>query len=191
MGKKKKLFTHIGSLGFIHNISYWIEVAHHIQTIDPNENYLLIFIGDGANKLMLEEEIRKRGINNIVFLGLKPKMDLPIWIQKSVATLFATLDNPIQNTCSPNKIFDSFAAGVPIIQTSTGWIYQLVEKNKCGVNIPLKDPESAAKYMLEFANDKQKQKDYGLNAKQLALKDFNRDLLAEKYLSILKGLIPI
>ncbi|MCA0931600.1 glycosyltransferase family 4 protein [Lutimonas saemankumensis] len=186
--KNKKLFTHIGSLGYIHNIKFWLEVAQEIKTSSRGKEILLIFIGEGVERKQLENEKRNLSLFNVHFLGLKPKVELPIWVQKSVATLFATLDNPIQNTCSPNKIFDSFAAGIPIVQTSTGWIGDLVENSKCGINVPLSNPKLAADLMMDFAEDDQKIKAYGRNAKSLAVNKFNRDLLAKEYLSIVEGL---
>lgn len=187
--KNKTLLTHIGSLGFIHNIEYWLKVAKEISKLDKEVNILFVFIGEGAERKKLEELASNLQLNNVKFLGLLPKTNLPSWVQSSAATLFATLDNPVQNTCSPNKIFDSFAAGIPILQTTTGWIGSLVEKKECGINLPLSDPESAARMILKFIQDKEKIKLYGNNAKRLAINDFNRDILAKKYFHIMQNLL--
>lgn len=184
--KGKKLFTHIGSLGFIHNMRYWIEVARALKTLPEASDIVFVFIGDGAQRSMLEGMKAEWGLENVIFLGLKPKKELPVWVQNSVATLFATLDNPVQNTCSPNKIFDSFAAGIPIIQTTSGWIGNLVQKENCGINVPIDNPEKAAHQIYHFSKQPEKIKLKGENAKRLAQTTFNRDRLAQKYLSILE-----
>ncbi|MBR9859449.1 glycosyltransferase family 4 protein [bacterium] len=181
----KSLFTHIGSLGFIHNMSYWMEVAEELKKQDPSSQYQMVFIGDGAERTMLEEWKVKSSLENVHFLGLMPKNKLPIWVQSSVATLFATLDNPVQDTCSPNKIFDSFAAGVPIVQTSNGWIKELVNSENCGINISLKDPKQAAEAMIELATDTERLKLMQIAAKRLAEGEFNRSKLADKYLEFI------
>lgn len=128
-------------------------------------------------------------LDNIVFLGLMPKSELPIWVQRSVATLFATLENEVQNACSPNKIFDSFAASIPIVQTSTGWIHDLVKNEKCGVNVCLETPKNTADQLISLTNDTVLCKQLGENALRLAQTTFNRDLLADKYLEIMKDII--
>ena len=125
------------------------------------------------------------GLDNLFFLGLKPKSELPKWVQASSATLFATTNNPVQDTSSPNKVFDSFAAGVPIIQTSKGWIADLVEKEDCGVNIPLEDPAEGARLLYEFSKKREILEEKGKNAYRLAETIFNRDILAKKYLDII------
>jgi glycosyltransferase involved in cell wall biosynthesis len=183
--KGKRLFTHIGSLGYIHNMKYWMEVARALNTLPEASDILFVFIGDGAEREMLEGLKSQWKLDNVVFLGLKPKAELPVWVQNSVATLFATLDNPVQNTCSPNKIFDSFAAGVPIVQTSTGWIQELVAREKCGKNVPLDNPQLAARIIAALPYDTDALKEMSSNAKRLAETAFNRDILAEKYLGIL------
>lgn len=185
----KILFTHIGSLGLIHNTTYWIDVAHKLKLLPGAEDILLIFIGDGADRQQLEEERDAVGLDNLFFLGLKPKSELPKWVQGSCATLFATTANPVQDTSSPNKVFDSFAAGVPIVQTSRGWIKTLVEEHDCGINISLDDPESAARAMLELSQHPQVQQRMGKNARRLAETEFNRGHLAERYLGIITKLV--
>ena len=180
----KQLFTHIGSLGLIHNMSYWMKVAEELQELEGH-TIELVFIGDGAERQSLEEWKKKKSLNLVHFLGLKPKTDLPVWVQASVATLFATLDNPVQDTCSPNKIFDSFAAGVPIVQTSNGWIRDLVRDKQCGINVDLNDPKDCAQQMIRLSKDTELREQLSRNARNLAEGEFNRSRLAAEYLEII------
>jgi len=186
--KQKKIFTHIGSLGLIHNTSFWLEVAKELKQIDVAETICFVFIGDGKDRDFLEAEKHRFNLNNLVFLGLKPKHELPLWVGNSVATLFATLDNEVQDTCSPNKIFDSFAAGVPIIQTSNGWIKKLVENERCGINVPLNSPKETALQIKRLSESDEQVQAMGRNAFRLASTQFNRNLLAKSYIEIMKSI---
>ena len=187
--KGKYLFTHIGSLGLIHNTTYWIKVAKELQLIDKDKNIEMVFIGDGADRQKLENEKERLGLDNLRFLGLMPKSELPVWVQNSTATLFATTANPVQDSSSPNKIFDSFAASVPIVQTSKGWIADLIRNNNCGVNISLDDPREAAKKIIWLTENEELRNQMGANAFQLAKTEYNRDILAKKYLDILSEIV--
>nr|WP_315401954.1 glycosyltransferase family 4 protein [uncultured Sphingobacterium sp.] len=184
----KKLFTHIGSLGLIHNTTFWLEVAKELKKMDLQNTINLVFIGDGKDKSFLESEKAKFGLDNLFFLGLMPKNELPLWVSNSVATLFATLDNEVQNASSPNKIFDSFAAGIPIVQTSNGWIKELVENENCGINVPLNDPKYTAERIIELSMNDDLVKTMGYNAFRLASTMFNRDLLAKSYIEIIDSI---
>jgi glycosyltransferase involved in cell wall biosynthesis len=184
----KKIFSHIGSLGLIHNTTFWLEVAKELKKIDSEGSIYLVFIGDGKDREFLESEKTKFGLDNLFFLGLMPKNELPLWVGNSVATLFATLDNEVQDACSPNKIFDSFAAGVPIVQTSNGWIKKLVDIEECGINVSLDNPKYAAEKILELSIDHDLTKKMGTNAFRLANTMFNRDLLAKSYIEIMESI---
>lgn len=178
--RNKILLTHIGSLGRIHNINFWILIAEEFKKRKIT-NIHFLFIGDGADRIRLENQIRLKQLNNCTFLGLKPKNELPFWLENSTATLFATTPNSVQDTCSPNKIFDSFAASKPIIQTSKGWIKELVAQEQCGLNINLDDSAAAAEKILNYVSSSKLILEHSLNAKRLAKTDFDRDRLARKY----------
>lgn len=186
--QNKKFLTHIGSLGRIHNIQYWIRLAEEFQHRNIHDVHFL-FIGEGADRQMLEQLVRDKQLENCTFLGLKPKVELPFWVQNSVATLFATTSNPVQDACSPNKVFDSFAAGKPIIQTSQGWIKQLVEEKQCGLNISLESISEAADKIVEYIHSPDLLEQHGKNAKRLAESVFDREQLAQTYLDHLEALL--
>ena len=183
-----RLLTHIGSLGKIHNIHFWIEVAEALY-VEGYDSVKFVFIGDGVDRESLENLVEKKGLKHIHFLGLKPKYELPLWVQHSYATLFATTANPVQDTSSPNKIFDSFAAGVPIIQTSKGWIKDLVSQKACGINLDLCDVSGASQHIKAYLDDSELRNTHGENAKRLALNEFNRDVLADCYLDEINKMV--
>src|SRR5690606_8932547 len=107
---------------------------------------------------------------------------LPSWVQASCATLATTLNNGVLNSSSPNKVFDSLAAGVPVIQTTTGWLAKLIDDEGCGMNVRPNDPEALAQAMVQLASSSDMRQNMSENSKRVAETLFNRDLLAEKYL---------
>ena len=181
-----KLFTHLGSLGFIHHCNLILEAARIIKEMGRAKDIQIVFIGDGAERSDLEALKIKYELEHVVFIGLKPKVELPAWVQRSRASLFTTLNNVTQNTSCPNKIFDSFAAGVPIIQTTTGWIKNLLEKEGCGINVSPDNAFDLANAILLMADDESLHQQMAINAKRVAETIFNRDVLAAQYLEEIK-----
>lgn len=179
--KGKTLFSHIGSLGFIHNCGLLVEAARHLSKQNRSD-ITIVFAGEGAERKRLEDFVVSERLTNVQFLGLLPKVMLPLWVQASCATLFSTLDNPVQNSSSPNKVFDSLAAGVPVIQTTTGWLAKLIDDEGCGMNVRPNDPEALAQAMVQLASSSDMRQNMSENCKRVAETLFNRDLLAEKYL---------
>jgi glycosyltransferase involved in cell wall biosynthesis len=176
----RKYFLHIGSLGFIHNVSYIIDAAHKLKNL--SSDIIIVLIGDGNEKLFLQEKVKALNIDNVIFLGQMPKKSITPWLSNCVGTLFTTLNNKVQNTSSPNKVFDSFAASKPVIQTTEGWLKVLFNENNCGINVDPNNPIDMANAMIEYCENIELQIHHGKNAKLLALTKFNRDTLSNKYL---------
>ena len=187
--QNSKVFIHLGSLGFIHNCKLILEAALVLKKIGKSEGITILFIGDGAERKKLEEQKKKYGLDNIQFMGLLPKIELPKYVQDATALLFTTLNNRIQNTSCPNKIFDAFAAGIPIIQTTTGWIKDLIEQEKCGLNVTPDDANELANAIVLLAENPKMRQTLSENATRVATDLFNRDTLAQEYLNELKALV--
>jgi glycosyltransferase involved in cell wall biosynthesis len=178
----KPYVLHLGSLGFIHNCSYLIEVARHIPEIP------MVFVGDGAERNDLEALVEKYQLSNVFFLGQMPKKDTVAWMSNCELSLFTTLDNIIQDTSSPNKVFDSFAAGKPVIQTTRGWIYDLIAREHCGFNADPQKPEDFAFKVKEYFKLGVEEKDkISASAKRLSQTQFDREELANEYLTIISN----
>ena len=171
---------HLGSLGFIHNCEYLIEVARYIPNIP------MVFIGDGAERDRLIQLAELYQLSNVYFLGQMPKKETVAWMSNCELSLFTTLDNIIQDTSSPNKVFDSFASGKPIIQTTRGWIHDLIIRENCGFNADPSNPQDFAIKILHYFNLTQEEKvKISNSAKRLASTQFNRNKLSKKFIDLI------
>jgi glycosyltransferase involved in cell wall biosynthesis len=186
-GEFKHVFLHIGSLGFIHNTRYIVEAARILFERQRND-IGIVFIGDGSDRLTMEKLVAGYGIGNHVhFWGIRKKHEVADALHYATGTLFTTLNNPVQNTCSPNKLYDSFAAGIPVIQTTTGWIAQLFSTAQCGINVSPTDPNEMAEAMIWMCDHPEETKLMAKASRELAEKEFNADSLAVRYLHYLQS----
>ncbi len=62
-------------------------------------------------------------------------------------------DVPILATNSPNKLFDTFAAGRPAIVNMDGWMRELVERNEAGLYARAGDPRRLARQIARLRDD--------------------------------------
>lgn len=174
----KPLFVYIGSLGLMDDCSQIVAGVKAAEKLDFN----LVFIGDGEEKECLEAKVSELGLEDKVhFLGLIPKEEVAKWLRIASASFVTFKDIPVLGTNSPNKLFDSFAAGVPVIQSTGGWIKTLVENSKSGWNVDPADPQTFADAIAEVVNSPDELKLRSGNAKRLALEKFDRNILSEKY----------
>src|SRR5690606_3863248 len=173
---EKKLFLYAGSLGLMDEVEQVIEGMRLVK----NPDVLWLVIGEGAERKHLESLVSKYQLTNIEFLGIMPKTEVIKWFSRVEATFVTFRDLPVLHTSSPNKMFDSFAAGVPIIQSTKGWIKDLVELSQCGINVEPDKPEQFAAAIESIANNRTYRDRLAVNARRLAENEFNRDILAMK-----------
>lgn len=180
----KSVFLYTGSLGLMDDCTQIINGMSLVK----DQSIALVFIGDGAERNKLELEARESGNGNIYFTGLIPKTEVVKWLSIATASFVTFRDIPVLHTSSPNKMFDSFAAGVPVIQSTRGWIKELIDKENCGINVDPASPQDFAHAMLDISTNKARRETMAANAKRLAENDFNRTRLAYKYLDAMQNL---
>jgi len=124
-------------------------------------------------------------IDNFIIMDLLPKEKLVPYLQRAVASIIPLKDKPVFATSSPNKLFESLAAGVPVIQTTTGWMKDLVNNENIGFNVEADNPKMLSDLLIEMVNNPETYKDYRKRARLVAEKYFDKDKLAQTMLDAL------
>jgi glycosyltransferase involved in cell wall biosynthesis len=93
---------------------------------------------------------------------------------------------PVLATNSPNKLFDTFAAGRPAIVNMDGWMRELVEHNEAGLYVRAGDAGDLAEKVTWLRDHPEEAELLGRNARALAEREFGRDELAERALAVLE-----
>jgi glycosyltransferase involved in cell wall biosynthesis len=180
LNSDSKILLYTGSLGLMDACD---EIIEGFNLLEEKENVHLVFIGDGTERIELESLVNKYDLNkNIHFMGLIPKTDVIEWYRKAIVSFVVFKNYYSLSTSSPNKMFDSFAAGVPIIQNTKGWIYDLVEKNRIGQNVESRNPFSMKKAIEIYTKNKIDFSELKINVLKVAKDNFDRNKLALDYL---------
>ena len=124
--------------------------------------------------------MRRRGLPNVVLLPAGDKAAAARLAAASDACLTVFKDVPVLATNSPNKLFDTFAAGRAAIVNTDGWQRELVEENEAGVYVRPADAEDLAARVLALRDDPELTATMGANARRLAEAQFDRRDLAEQ-----------
>jgi glycosyltransferase involved in cell wall biosynthesis len=157
-----------------------------VQVVDaaplvPDVTFVLL--GDGKRRRELEE----RAPANVRFLDPVPdKASVARLAAASDACLTVFKDLPVLATNSPNKLFDTFAAGRAAIVNAEGWMRALVEVNEAGVFVRPGDPNDLADKVAWLRDNPSEVERLGRNARALAEREFDRDTLAARALAVLE-----
>jgi glycosyltransferase involved in cell wall biosynthesis len=180
----RNLVLYTGSLGLIDDCIQIMWMAEELQRLKA-ENIHIVILGGGQQREFLESYSLEKHLSNVHFLGNLPKIQVANWLHHALCSLLVVYPVPVLDTASPNKLFDSLSAGVPVIQTTQGWIKDLLENENCGITVRPRDPHAMASAVLKLACNTELRNEMAKNARRIAVEQFDRDLLSEKMLRIL------
>ena len=167
--------SYFGAMGEANDLTAVIEAATRV----PDVSFVLM--GDGKRRAELE----RMAPPNVHFRS-GSKTDVARLAAESSACLTLFKDVPVLATNSPNKLFDTFAAGRPAIVNMDGWMRELVERNEAGLYVRAGDAGDLADKVAWLRDHPDELERMGRNARALAEREFGRDQLAERALAVLE-----
>jgi glycosyltransferase involved in cell wall biosynthesis len=180
------LCSYFGTMGEANDLTQVIEAAALLERRGGN-GVVFVLLGDGKRRAQLEELAQRRGTRSVLFVDPVPdKSSVARLAAASDACLTIFKDVPILYTCSPNKLFDTFAAGRAAIVNTPGWLQRLVEDNEAGLYARHGDPADLAAKVARLRDDPALARRLGANGRRLAEREFSRDLLAGRALGVLE-----
>jgi glycosyltransferase involved in cell wall biosynthesis len=171
------LVSYFGTMGEANDLSAALEAARLLDDVT------FVLMGDGKRRAELE----RAAPANVVFRGTATaKEEVAALAAASGACLTLFKDVPVLRTNSPNKLFDTFAAGRPAIVNMDGWMRELVEANEAGVYARAGDGRELAARIAWLRDHPAEAEQMGRNARALAEREFDRDKLAARALAVLE-----
>lgn len=174
-----------GNIGSVNNSRWLLNSARILKKIG-RDDVIILLIGEGQEREVLEQEAQREGIDNFVRLGLMPKRELVTYVQQAMVSLVPLKGTPILDTSSPNKFFESLAAGVPVVQNTGGWMKDFLEQHGVGFTLDANDPQALADLLVELSGKPDVLKKMGQKARKIAAEHFDKDVLSRKMLKVLE-----
>jgi glycosyltransferase involved in cell wall biosynthesis len=167
--------SYFGTLGEANDVTAAVEAARLL----PGMSFVIM--GDGKRRAALESSAPP----NVEFrTGTKEEVASLAAESSACLTLFK--DVPVLATNSPNKLFDTFAAGRPAVVNMDGWMRELVERNEAGLYVRAGDAADLAEKLAWLRANPDAAERMGRNARALAEREFARDELAARALGVLE-----
>lgn len=175
--------TYCGAIGKANQLEYFLDAAR--QSKDEQLPVHFNIIGYGSELKRLRSTAKR--LKNVSFYPHSSKHCVKNLLNKSDAVYVSFKDIKVLGTGSPNKLFDSLAAGKLTIINFDGWIKNLITKNKCGFHHnPYSNKEFVRKLKV-FLDSPELLSKYQRNGRKLAELYYDKDIQVTKLLKILNN----
>ncbi len=181
----KKYAIYTGNIGMVNN-SGWLFRAAKLLKDRGRTDIKIVLVGEGQSRKNLEKRKKEIGLNNFIMLGSVPKKELVALVQNALVSLVPLKGNKILDTSSPNKFFESLAAGVPVIQNTGGWMKHFLDEYGLGYTLNPDDETELSDLLMEIIDKPEMLAAMGEKAKTIAAEQFDKNKLADKMLKAIK-----
>ena len=184
--ENKFVVLYAGALGAANDIYTILRAADRLR---EERKVQFVLFGDGKERVNIEEEVRRKGLGNVLLAGVYPKKEMPFVLASSDVCLAILQNIPMFRTTYPNKVFDYMAAGRGTVLVIDGVIREVIETSKGGVFVEPGDDELLAKTVLELSNDPERVRQMGRDARKYLVGHLDRRDRLEETLHFLQSLV--
>lgn len=183
----KFVASYVGTHGMAHGLDTVLKAAEILRN-EPDIIFMLV--GDGAERENLKRLKDSLGLPNVLMLPQLEKTLMPQVLAASDVSLVHLRKADLFKSVIPSKIFESMAMERPIILGVEGESRGIVEAARCGICIEPGNAGEMAEAVRRLRQDRGLAEKLGKNGKSYVAEHFDRNKLADRYLSLLKQFEP-
>lgn len=163
---------YIGTAGYANHLDYLLNTAQYFSEQHPG--YVRFIIAARGKELeRIKNTASLHAIQNVFFTEYQDREGVRKLLHNADFSYLSFLPTPVLESCSPNKLFDSLAAGVPVISNSQGWWVSETLAHQCGLYY---DPAYPAQLYKQLKNiTTHSLESMKINALKLARQKYSRE----------------
>lgn len=181
----KFVITYVGAHGIANHLDQVLETGKLLE----DTNVLFLLIGDGMEKKRLIETAKNNKNTNVRFINPVPKAEVFKYILASDMGASVLKNVETFKTVYSNKTFDYMSCKKPILMAIDGVSRDLVEEANAGVFVEPENPKDFALKIKEYLSNPEKGIVQGESGYSFAKQNFDRTVLADKYISLIQSKI--
>ena len=159
-------------------IDDFVQAARLVQQAHPTTKFQLLGRRDERNPNVVPQEVLDQWKTENLITWLGEVSDVrPIVAKADVVVLPTYYREGV-----PRALLEASAMGKPIIATDTVGCREVVEKEKSGILIPVKNPRALATAMIRLIENPALRSSMGQAGRERVLKKFNEQLVIDKML---------
>lgn len=160
------LVMYIGTMGLAHDMETLVEAARLLSLKDVDCR--LVLVGDGIKRAATLARIRTLELDNIVVLDPVPRAEINAIFNVADLCLISLKDVPVFIEALPTKLFDTLAAGRPVLHCLRGEAQRIVEEAEAGWHYRAGDAADLAGKIAEALSDPTRLREAGRKGRRYA-----------------------
>lgn len=171
----------VGRLTVQKGQKYLIDAVSTLRENFPQ--IVLLIVGDGLLRGEIEKYIRTLGLEgNVILLGTR--RDIPQLLSAMDIFVLPSLWEGLGTA-----VIEAMAAGKPIIATDIPPLREIINSEKVGILVPVKDSNAFASSIELLLHNRTLAENLGKSAKERALSHFTIDITVHKYTNLFKDIL--
>lgn len=170
-----------GNMGVAQDMDAIVRLA---ETLRERADIRFILVGDGSETSRLRDEIRRRGLPNVVVLPAVSQGDYRAMLAQADVGLISL--NPRLTTHNiPGKLLGYLASGIPVLSSLNRGndLAQLITEAGAGISCEAGDDTALRNAALELVASSQLRRAFGENGKKLLADKFSAEAAARQIVS--------
>ena len=179
--------TYAGNVGLCQGLDHVVDAAATLEQAAPQVQF--VFVGEGPSKENLVKEVEQRQIRNVQFLGRVPLEKAAAYMAASDALLVPLADEAIYQKFIPSKLFDSMAAGRPVLLAVDGEARRILDQAEAGLYYAPESGEALSDAVQRLLEHPERGRGMGQAGRSFANEHFDRKVQARKMASFLEAIV--
>lgn len=176
-----------GTIGTSYDIKTMVEAAE-ILKCQGHTQFKFKILGDGPTRKEIEKMAKEKDIDNVSFLGYTSYDLMAAYLTKCDVLVNSFVRKAPQSIVT--KIGDYLSAGRPMINTCMSMEFRnKVMEDGFGINVEPEDRKLLAEAIYSLYEDKDKSKQMGERAREVAMKEFDRPSSYKKIVELIDKLV--
>jgi glycosyltransferase involved in cell wall biosynthesis len=154
-----------------------------VARLRPRLNPHLLIVGEGPERLRIEQEIKELGLSEHVTLtGHQPSAE-PYYGIADLAVLSSLSEG------SPNALLEALASGVPVVATNVGGIPEIVKDQESALLVAPADRDAMAEAMAELLTNPRLAQQHADRGRMLVLEKHSPQARAKRLVETYRSLV--
>lgn len=177
--KDKFVFLYAGNMGHAQDLESIVECARRLKA---DERFHFLFIGAGAKRNWLENEVAEKRLSNVTVLAPRPRSEQKIFLNACDVGLVPLVER-MSGMAMPSRTYNFLAAGKPVLALTDAdsELATVIEEDRVGWYVPPSEPERLLETIHRIYESRERLNRMGKRARQTALEKYSTEVAVEKF----------